>query len=368
MKVALVHDWLTNLGGAERVVDVLHKQFTNAPIYTSVYDDSRLDLFKDAKITTSFLQHWPLAKKKHQLYPTLRRYAFESFDFSEYDVVITSASAEAKGIITPTETIHICYLHTPTRYYWSGYEDYLKDPGFGFLNPFVRLALPRMVGKMRHWDYAAAQRPDVLIANSQTVAERVTKYYKRDSLVINPPVDTRRFANKNEKNEGYYLVVSRLIPYKKVELAVMACTQLNKELVIVGNGGELKQLQNIAGESVRFITNASDTHVTQYMKSCRAFLFPGYEDFGITPVEAMAAGKPVLAYGKGGVSETVVDGKTGILFEYQSVDSLKNAIEEFEKNTFSHTVITNHAQQFSVKNFQEKIQKVVDEAYSQNRS
>lgn len=364
MKVALVHDWLTNLGGAERVVDALHQTYNTAPIYTSVYDDSRLELFRDAKIISSYLQHWPFAKKKHQLYPTLRRYAFESFDFSDYDVVITSASAEAKGIVTPIETIHICYLHTPTRYYWSGYDDYLKDPGFGFLNPFVRQALPRMITKLRQWDYAAAQRADIIIANSQTVSDRIKQYYHRESVVINPPVQTHRFATAHAYDKGYYLVVSRLIPYKKIELAVIACSQLNKELVVVGNGSELRHLQDIAGDCVHFITDANDNQVTQYMKNCKAFLFPGYEDFGITPVEAMAAGKPVLAFAKGGVGETVIDGKTGILFDQQSVSSLKTAILECERNTFSHSEITGHAQRFSVKNFQEKMQKVVNEAYS----
>lgn len=366
MKVALVHDWLTNLGGAERVVDALHTTYPDAPIFTSVYDSEGITLFKDAKVITSYLQRWPLAKKKHQLYPTLRRYSFESFDFSSYDVVISSSSAEAKGIVTPTETTHICYMHTPTRYYWSGYEDYLKDPGFGILNPIVRLALSRMINKLRYYDYAAAQRADIIIANSHTVARRIKKYYNRDAQVIYPPVDTARFASKKPRDKGYYLVVSRLIPYKKIDLAIKACNEMNKVLVVVGTGSELGKLRAMAGENVAFVESASDEIVTRYVKNCTAFLFPGFEDFGITPVEAMAAGKPVIAFGEGGASETVVDGKTGVLFAEQTVEALKQAITKFEKIRFSSQEIAKHAQKFSIKNFQDSIQKVVNEAKTKN--
>lgn len=360
MKVAIVHDWLTNLGGAERVVESLHEMFPDAPIYTSVYLPDKLPLLKDAKIITSFLQHWPLARKKHQLYPMLRTLAFESFDFSGYDLVISSSSAEAKGIITSTETHHLSYIHTPTRYYWSGYEDYLSSPGLGIFNPLAKMILPRVVKKMRRWDYAAAQRPDLLIANSMTVQARIKKYYNRESVVISPPVDTARFKNSiRPEKEDYYLVVSRLIPYKRVDLAVRACTRLGKKLLVVGSGSELANLKSIAGPGVSFSGSLSDAETTTHFKNCKAFIFTANEDFGITPVEAMSAGRPVVAFGKGGSSETVVDGVTGVFFDRQTVDSLEKAIIKLEKASFDAAKIVARAADFSKENFKSSINKQI---------
>lgn len=359
MKVAIVHDWLTNLGGAERVVEALHQLFPEAPIYTSVYDPDRLPILKNADVRTSFLQHWPLAKKKHQLYPMLRTRAFESFDFSGYDVVISSSSAEAKGIITPTETLHVSYIHTPTRYYWSGYEDYLLSPGLGVVNPLAKLVLPRVVKKMRYWDFAAAQRPDVLLANSLTVQHRITKYYQRESVVVHPPVDTGRFASAKSTDGDYYLVVSRLIPYKRVDLAVQACTKLGKKLVVVGAGSELKRLKSLAGPSITFTGAVSDKEVTKLYLGCKAFVFTAFEDFGITPVEAMSAGKPVISYGHGGASESVQDGVTGVFFDRQTSESVVQAIEQFELSKLQPNVIQKRAQDFSTVNFNQQIQQII---------
>ncbi len=366
MKIAIVHDWLTNLGGGERVVEALSEAFPNAPIYTSVYDPRGISLFNSKDVRSSFIQGWPLSKTKHQLYPMLRRYAFESFDFSEYEVVISSSSAEAKGIITNTETIHISYIHTPTRYYWSGYQDYINSPGLGMLNPLAKFVLPRVVNSMRIWDYAAAQRPDYLIANSKTVQERISKYYKRDSKIIFPPVDVDRFLGyKDTSNKDYYLVVSRLIPYKKVELAVQACSELNKHLIVVGSGSELSRLRKLASGYIEFIENANDKLVAKLYSECKAFIFTAYEDFGITPVEAMASGSPVIAYGYGGASESVIDNETGIFFNTQSVDSLKEAISRFEQMKFSKKYIRSHADIFSKTRFIQGIKDVVDEKYEQ---
>ncbi len=363
MKVAIVHDWLTNLGGAERVVESLHQMFPEAPIYTSVYLPDKLPLLKDAKIVTSFLQHWPLARKKHQLYPMLRTLAFESFDFSGYDLVISSSSAEAKGIITSTETLHLSYIHTPTRYYWSGYEDYLSSPGLGIFNPLAKMVLPRVVKKMRHWDYAAAQRPDLLIANSKTVQSRVKKYYNRESVVISPPVDTARFETPDKsKKEDYYLVVSRLIPYKRVDLAVRACTSLGRKLLVVGSGSELANLKSIAGPSVIFAGSLSDAETTTHFKNCKAFIFTANEDFGITPVEAMSAGKPVVAFGKGGSSETVLDGVTGVFFDSQTVDSLEKAIIKLEGASFDVSKIVARAADFSIEKFKSSMDKQIKQS------
>ena len=361
MRVAIVHDWLTNLGGGERVVEALHEMFPEAPIYTSVYDKDRLKLFTNADIRTSFLQKWPMAIKKHQLYPTLRTLAFESFDFSQYDLVISSSSAESKGIITPTGTTHISYIHTPTRYYWSGYEDYLESPGLGIFSPLAKLILPRLVKKMRRWDFAAAQRPDFLVANSNTVQKRISQYYKRKSAVINPPVDIDRFASQQSKDGDYYLVVGRLIPYKRVDLAVKACTELGKKLVVVGVGPELKKLKAIAGDTVVFKGALSDKHITKLYLGCKAFIFTAYEDFGITPVEAMAAGKPVITYGFGGAAETVVDGETGIFFKEQTMQSLMAAMISFEDKVFSQDKIIKRAKLFSKETFKANIRNTIKE-------
>lgn len=359
MRVALVHDWLTNLGGGERVLAALAETYPDAHIYTSIYNPNKLSMFEDREVRTSFLQNWPLAQNKHQLYPMLRTLAFESFNFSQYDLVISSSSAEAKGIITTTETLHISYIHTPTRYYWSGYEDYIQSPGMGVLNPFVRLVMPHYVKKMRRWDYAAAQRPDVLVANSQTVADRIDRYYNRSAQVIFPPVDTGRFKANKIKGE-YYLVVSRLIPYKRVDLAIQACNELKLPLKIVGDGAEMKYLQSIAGPTIEFLGSLSDAQTEQYFQNCKAFIFTANEDFGITPVEAMSAGKPVIAYGYGGASETVIDGKTGIFFDKQSVESVVKAMMASEQINYSTATISARAELFSKKRFVNNILGLVD--------
>ena len=355
LKVAIVHDWLVSLGGAERVVESLLKLFPQADLYTSVYDPKKVKLFKNRQVRTTFLQHWPLAKSKHQLYAALRPMAFESLDFKDYDLVISSSSAEAKGIITPTDTLHISYIHTPIRYYWSGYEDYLSNPGFGPINPLVRLFMPSMVKKLRIWDYAAAQRPDFLVANSDTVKKRIEKYYKRDSKVINPPVNINKFASSNESSKDevhdFYLVVSRLVPYKRVDLAVQACSHTNRKLIVAGKGPELKSLKKIAGKSVAFVENPSEEKVIELYKRARAFIFSAEEDFGITPVEAMAAGLPVICFGQGGATETVVNGRTGIYHSKQTTDSLIAALEEYENTKFNKATIIARAKEFSEERF-----------------
>lgn len=356
LKVAIVHDWLVSLGGAERVVESLLKLFPHADLYTSVYDPNRLDLFKGRKVQTSFLQKWPFSKSKHQLYASLRPLAFESMDFKGYDLVISSSSAESKGIITATETLHISYIHTPIRYYWSGYEDYLRSPGFGPLNPLVRLAMPKMVKKLKRWDYAAAQRPDYLIANSMVVKDRIKKYYNRESKVINPPVDFARFDQYSyAKHDGYYLVVSRLVPYKRVDLAISACNLLGSKLIIAGKGPELKRLKKLAGKDVSFITNPNDEKITKLYQGARALIFSAEEDFGITPLEAMSAGIPVICFGKGGATETVINGKTGVYHNKQTVKSLTEAIKEFENMNFDRQAIRQRAKSFSEDNFLQNI-------------
>jgi glycosyltransferase involved in cell wall biosynthesis len=351
LRVAIVHDWLVGLGGGERVVQSLLKLFPQAEIYTSVYDPSKLRIFEGRKIHTTFLQHWPLALKKHQLYSMLRPLAFESLDFSGYDLVISTCSAESKGVITPSETLHIAYLFTPTRYYWSGYRDYIAEPGFGPLNPLARLILKKSIKGLRQWDFAAAQRPDEIVSISSEVSERTKKYYNRPSPVIYPPVDTDQFIGQSSGKDNYYLVLGRLISYKRVDLAVRACTKLGLELVVAGKGPEEPALRKIAGPTVKFIKSPSDQEVRDLYANCKAFIFPGLEDFGITPVEAMAAGKPVICYGKGGATETVIDGVTGIYHSQQTVASLVEAIQKFEKTSFDEKEIIKRAKLFSEDRF-----------------
>ncbi|MSR89539.1 glycosyltransferase family 4 protein [Patescibacteria group bacterium] len=351
LRVAIVHDWLVGLGGGERVVQSLLKLFPQAEIYTSVYDPSKLRIFEGRKIHTTFLQHWPLALKKHQLYSMLRPLAFESLDFSGYDLVISTCSAESKGVITPSETLHIAYLFTPTRYYWSGYRDYIAEPGFGPLNPLARLILKKSIKGLRQWDFAAAQRPDEIVSISSEVSERTKKYYKRPSPVIYPPVDTDQFIGQSSGKDNYYLVLGRLISYKRVDLAVRACTKLGLELVVAGKGPEEPALRKIAGPTVKFIKSPSDQEVRDLYANCKAFIFPGLEDFGITPVEAMAAGKPVICYGKGGATEAVIDGVTGIYHSQQTVASLVEAIQKFEKTSFDEKEIIKRAKLFSEDRF-----------------
>lgn len=360
MRVAIVHDWLTNLGGAERVVLALHELFPTAPIYTSVYNQAALPQFKDLDVRTSFLQHWPWARSHHQWFPTLRAQAFESFDFSEYDLVISSASAEAKGIITKPGTMHLCYCHTPTRYYWSDYQFYYQHPGFGLLNPLVRAVMPGRVSRMRQWDFTAAQRVDVFIANSQAVSARIQKYYRRDSSVIYPPAATERFQAGAGKRDGF-LVVGRQVAYKRIDLAVQACSELKLPLTVIGNGSEHSKLRKLAGPNVNFITTADDSAVAEHYRQAKALLFPGEEDFGIVGVEALASGTPVIAYGRGGMAEIVADGKTGLLFKNQTVADVKTALTHFKSIRFVPADLAATAEKFDQENFKHAIRRLVEE-------
>lgn len=369
LRVAVVHDWLTNVAGAEKVVFEMLRVFPQADVYTSVY---RPEAFRGAlqghEIYTSFLQKVPLARKKHQLFPVLRRYAFEGFDFSDYDLVISSSTAEGKGIITPESTTHISYIHTPTRYFWSHYDQYLKDPGFGVLDPVVRFQLKRTIKSSRRWDFAAAQRPDVMLANSVTVQKRIEKYYKRSAEVVYPPVDTERFMHQQSRPsdapESYFVVASRLIPYKRFDIAVQACQKAGKRLVVVGGGSELKKLKEMADGSVIFKGHTSDDALVAYVQHAEALLFPGEEDFGIAPVEAMAAGIPVIAYAVGGATETVIPGKTGELVDSQSVSAFAQALREFDAEKYSKGTLRAQAAKFSQEAFRERLLTVVHKGLS----
>ncbi|MCC7543187.1 glycosyltransferase [bacterium] len=363
MRIAIVHDWLTNLGGAERVVAAMLEAYPQADLYTSVYNPERLKLFRDKRVHTTFLQNIPLAKQKHQLFSGMRRLAFEQLDIKGYDVVISSTTAEAKGIITDERTLHISYINTPTRYLWSHYAEYLAHPGFGVLDPLARWQLRRTVQKARKWDFAAAQRPDVLLANSKHVQKRIQKYYQRDSQVVYPVVDVERFMKRRHPRprhvpDRYMLAVSRLVPYKRIDIAVQACEQAGYPLIVIGAGPQLKSLRKIAGPQTQFLGEVKDSLVEAYLQHASAFLFPGEEDFGITPVESLASGTPVIAYRRGGATETVAD-SVGVLVRQQSVAAFVRAIQEYDATCYDADILQLRAQEFSRERFIAELQRVV---------
>lgn len=360
-KVALVYDWLTNMGGAERVVLSMHKAFPNAPIYTSVFEPDACPAFKDLDVRTTWLQRLPgFLRRKHQLFPTFRAHAFRNLDLSEYDVVISISSAEAKAVRVRPGTRHICYCLTPTRYYWSHYDEYKKEPGFGWLNPIVRLLLPAFVGWMRRLDLRAVQGVTEFVAISSAIATRIQTYYNRDASILYPPVDMQRFRQLviTEKRHGL-VALGRQVPYKRFDLAVQAATRLNLPLTVFGNGPEHQRLQALAGPTVTLTVGATDEQIATALTHAQAFLFPQEEDFGIVQVEAMAAGCPVVAYAKGGALDVVTDGTTGVFANDQTVDSFTDAIQRCLKTRFAPKVIQSHAEQFSEENFIRQLRELV---------
>jgi glycosyltransferase involved in cell wall biosynthesis len=357
-RIALVTDWLTNMGGAEKVVLAAAKAFPGAPIYTSVFTAETMPDFRGLDIRTTYLQKFPeFLRKKHQLFPVLRAYAFRHLDLSEYDVVLSFASAEAKAVRARPGAKHICYCHTPTRYYWSHYDEYRREPGFGVLNPLVRLIIPPFVWWMRRLDLRSVQGIDQFIANSSTVAERIQKYYHRDSTVLHPPVDMRRFRNLdiNGKRSGF-VALGRQVPYKRIDLAIQACNRLKLPLTVYGNGSEHERLVSMASPTVKFVTNATDDQIVHALASAEAYLMPQEDDFGIVQIEAMAAGTPVIAYGHGGSRDAVIEGKTGVFFDQQTVKSLVAALQSFDPSKFDAHEIQKYAEAFSEKKFISKLQ------------
>lgn len=355
MNVALVYDRINKWGGAERVLLALHELFPNAPLYTSVYNRMSARWADVFDIKTSYLQNVPFASSSHEYYATLMPGAFEQFSFDAYDLVISVTSEAAKGIITKPHTKHICYCLTPTRYLWSGYEQY-------FSNPLFRLIASPAVSYLRKWDIVAAQRPDIIVSISEEVRKRVLLYYGRDSQVIYPPVtDLRSLSKKTTRKErDYFLVVSRLVPYKRIDVAIAACNELDLPLVIVGTGSELSALKKQAGKTVRFVGNLTDEELAEYYENCTALLFPGEEDFGLSILEAQLFGKPVIAFGKGGALETVQDGQTGVFFTPQDKDALIAALTHFNAAKFKPEVGTKQAEKFTSEAFKRSFMKLID--------
>jgi glycosyltransferase involved in cell wall biosynthesis len=356
MKVAIVHDWFVG-GGAERVVYELHKMYPEAPIYTAYCSPQWRQRLSGTKVITSYMQHWPFSKLRKFL-PPLRAWWFSHLDLGDYDLVISSSGAEAKGIKVKQPAIHINYCHAPTHYYWSRYDEYMKSPGFGFLDPLARLGLKLLVGPMRRWDYKAAQRPHQIIANSNFTKDQIKKYYGRDSQVIHPPVDIERFKTPNDppKRSGF-LIAGRQTPYKRFDLAVAACTKLSLPLTVVGDGPEYKKLVKMAGPTVKFVGSPSDKEIVHYFQSAEAFIFPGVDDFGIVAVEALAAGTPVITYKAGGALDYVQPGINGLFFENQTVGSLVQSLKSFDVSTFDPIKVSQSAGEFSAVNFKTEFQK-----------
>lgn len=347
MNTALIHEWLTNVAGSEKVLLVLKEIFTDAPIYTSVFDVERAKPFKKFEIHTSYLQKLPWMKKRRELLIPLTPLAFEQFDLSKYDLVISNTTMAAKGVITKPDTIHISYCHTPPRYLWDAQVDPRAKKGrLGWLRS-------KTSHEMRIWDRVAADRVDYFFANSHYIARRIKKFYGRDSIVIYPPVDVENFrADKAAERGDHFLFVGRLVDYKKCDIVIQAFNISKLPLKIVGFGPDEAKLKKIANQNIEFIGSkpvAGDL-AKEYQRA-KALIFPAEEDFGIVPIEAMACGTPVIAFNRGGVTESVVDGETGVFFDEQTPESIINAIEKFDSVKFYSDIIRNQAEKFSTENF-----------------
>jgi glycosyltransferase involved in cell wall biosynthesis len=360
LRVALVHDYLNQYGGAERVLEELHSLFPSAPVYTSMYWPEKMSAtIRSIDVRTSFMQRLPLVTRNHQPFLLLYPLAFESFDLTGFDVVISNSSAFCKGVVTAPGTLHICYCLTPMRWVWN-YHAYVERERLGTM---ARLVLPAAISQLRSWDVATAQNVDRFLAISRTVASRIRKYYRRDATVIYPPVNCDAFMFGPSRVDDYYLIVSRLIPYKRIDLAVDAFTKLGIPLKIVGSGGrDLPALKARAGRNIEFVGRVTDAELKQLYAGCRALVFPGEEDFGIAPLEANASGRPVIAYAGGGALDTVVDGRTGVLFEQQQVECLIDAIRRAEATAWDPDELRAHARKFDSQVFREQLQQFVGES------
>ena len=362
-KIAIVTDWLTNMGGAEPLLLEIHKLYPDAPIYTSVYDKGAMPAFKTCDIRTTYLQKIlpKFIRYKHILWPVLRAYAFRRLDLREYDIIISTASAEAKAVKKRPDAVHICYCHTPTRYYWSHYEEFKKEFNFGLLTPLIRPFIPFFVRWMRQLDLESVKGVDVFIANSTVTQQRIKKYYGRASTVIYPPVDVERFTPPVKSKREGFVMWGRHVPYKRFDLAIEACNQLGAQLTIISSGPDTQRLKKLAGPTITFTGHISDDKLNETAWHSKAFLFPNEEDFGMAAAESIAAGTPVIAYAKGGALDIVQDGETGMLFHEQSVQSLVAAIKRFDEYTFLPATLHRKSKRFAKSLFDGKIQKVISD-------
>ena len=375
MKVALVCDWLTNVGGAEKVLLELHRMYPKAPIYTSKYDKKGIDWFNDADVRTGWLQFFP-AKLRRVLGPLRQRW-FSKLDLSEYDLIISVTGAEAKSVksgkwlhangekaVNP-KGIHISFCHVPTQYYWQMYDEYVKNPGFSVLNPIVRFFFKLLVKPLKKADFEAAQRPDFYITISEYAKEMIKKYYGRESVVIHPPVEVEHFKVRNHHNNGssYYITTSRQVNWKRIDLAVKACMMTQRKLMVVGEGPEHQKLVKLAkgADLIEFVPLVDKKKLAELLAGAKGYIFPSLEPFGIAPVEALASGCPVIAFNEGGARDYVKDGENGLLFEKQTAKSLAEAILKFEKMKFDSKKVSKSVDDYSVKRFEKEIKSYVEE-------
>jgi glycosyltransferase involved in cell wall biosynthesis len=373
IKVALVHDWLTGMRGGEKVLEVLCELFPDAKLFTLLHKKGSIsEAISRMEINTSFVQNLPFSGNHYKKYLPLFPTAIEQFDLTGFDLVISSSHCVAKGVITRPETCHICFCHTPMRYAWEMYYTYLSGNSF---NPVIRWSIPFFMNYLRTWDERSSDRVDYFIANSQNVRRRIRKHYRRDAVVIYPPVDTDYFALSKERGK-YYLVVSALVPYKRIDLAVLAFNELDLPLVIIGEGSEKKKLMRTAKENITFIEWQNRSELRRFYSECKALIFPGEEDFGIVPVEAQACGRPVIAFAKGGATESVkgaypdrkiTSSPTGIFFTSQNKEALVEAVKRLDSIEFDPQKIRENALRFDRKLFKERIGQFIQKAYREHQ-
>lgn len=364
MRVALIHTYLVNIRGSERVYYALSELFPQADLYALVCDrDSQPSVIRDRNVQTSFVQKLPWSRRLFRLYLPLYPLAIEQFDLRAYNVVLTSSSAWTHGVLVQPETCHICYCHSPFRYAWNWYHELMNNSKMGSV---AKPLLIPILSWIRTWDYIAAQRVDYFVANSKVTQARIARYYNRDSIVIHPPIEVERFS-PSQRVGDYFLTVSALLPYKRIDIAVSAFNSLGLQLRIVGDGPQRRHLETIAESNIEFLGNLSDQDVAQVYSRCKALIFTAEEDFGIVPLEAQASGRPVIAYGAGGSLETVVDGVTGKFFSEQTPESLINAIEACNPSNFDPMTIREHALKFDTSVFKRRIKDFVETKYHEHR-
>ena len=360
MRVAIIHDWFDTPGGAENVIEKLLEIYPEADLFSLVdffSEPNREKYLKGKSVKTSFIQKLPFARNKFRNYLPFFPLAIEQFNLDGYDLVISSSHAVAKGVLTGPGQIHICYQYSPIRYAWDMYHTYFKEHN---ITGIKALVLRKVLHKIRMWDVISSNRVDHFIAISTLIEDRIQKYYRRDSNIIFPPVNTDTFICYSKKEE-FYFTAARLVPYKKVRLIVEAFNENGRPLKVAGSGEQYEEIKQMAKDNIEILGYCNDHEMIDYMQKSKAFVYAAFEDFGIVPVEAMACGTPVIAYGKGGITDTVKDGQTGVLFENQTIESLNDAIIKFETISFDPKEISEHAKYFSSKRFQKEFKVFVDE-------
>jgi glycosyltransferase involved in cell wall biosynthesis len=350
MKIAVVHDYFTQLGGAEKVAEQLYRMLPDPSLFATVAFRKCMPAgISNVPIQTSWMQKLPGIEKYYRLYFLLYPFAVNDLDLSSYELVLSSSSGYAKGVTTSRDAVHVCYCHTPMRWAWN-FDSYSERESFGFSQ---RTLLPMLISGLQRWDRDASRQPDHFVANSKVVAERIRRIYGRSAEVIHPPIDVDRFRFSEERGD-YYVVLSRLVSYKRIDLAVRACSEFKKKLIVLGDGPDRKSLEAVAGPTVQFLGRVSDADAERIVARCKALLFPGEEDFGMVPLEVAAAGRPTIAFRAGGALETIIENCTGLFFDQQTPESLGDAMERFELHQWSPDVLRNHSEQFGVDVFRDR--------------